>query len=329
MKLQRCRLMYLAASTVALAAALDVARAQTYPSHPITMTVGFAAGGPTDVTARVLADRMRATLGQPVIVENVAGAAGSIGAGRVARAAPDGYTVSFGQWGTHVVNGALYALPYDVLNDFEPVALVSSNPWLVVARKTMPAADLKGLIAWLKTNPDKASQGTAGAGAASHIAGAFLQKETATRFQFVPYRGAGPAMQDLVSGIIDIMIDSPTNSLPQIRAGTIKAYAVTAKDRLASAPDIQTVDEAGLPGMYISFWQALWVPKGTPRHIIAKLNGAVLNGLADPAVRRKLAEIGQGIFPPDQQTPEALGAFQRAEIAKWWPIIKAANIKAE
>jgi tripartite-type tricarboxylate transporter receptor subunit TctC len=305
------------------------ARAQTYPSHPITMTVGFAAGGPTDVTARVMAERMRASLGQPVIVENVAGAAGSIGTGRVARAVPDGYTLSFGQWGTHVVNGALYALPYDVLNDFEPVALVSSNPWLIVAKKTMPADDLKGLIAWLKANPNKASQGTAGAGAASHIAGAFLQKESATRFQFVPYRGAGPAMQDLVSGQIDMMVDNPTNSLPQVRAGIIKVYAVTAKNRLASAPDIPTVDEAGLPGMYISFWQALWVPKGTPRDIIAKLNGAVVDCLADPAVRRKFAEIGQDIFPRDQQTPEALGAFQRAEIEKWWPIIKAANIKAQ
>ena len=329
MKFQRRQFLHLSAGAAALLAASSIARAQTYPSHPITMTVGFAAGGPTDVTARILAERMRASLGQPVIVENVAGAAGSIGTGRVARAVPDGYTLSFGQWGTHVVNGALYALPYDVLNDFEPVALVSSNPWLIVAKKAMPADDLRSLIAWLKANPGKASQGTAGAGAASHIAGAFLQKETATRFQFVPYRGAGPAMQDLVSGQIDMMVDSPTNSLPQVRAGTIKVYAVTAKSRLTSAPDIPTVDEAGLPGMYISFWQALWVPKGTPKDIIAKLNGAVVDGLADPAVRRKFAEIGQDIFSPDQQTPEALGAFQKAEIEKWWPIIKAANIKGE
>jgi tripartite-type tricarboxylate transporter receptor subunit TctC len=297
--------------------------------RPITMVVGFAAGGPTDVTGRIIAERMRASLGQPVIIENVAGAAGSIGVGRVARAAPDGYTVSLGQWGTNVVNGAIYALQYDVLRDFEPVALLSSNPWLVVARKTMPADDLKGLIAWLKANPDKASQGTAGAGAASHIAGVFFQHATGTRFQFVPYRGAGPAMQDLIGGQVDLMVDTPTSTVPQVRAGTVKAYAVTAKTRLAAVPDIPIVDEAGLPGLYISFWQAIWVPKGTPKEVVGKLNAAVVDALADPSVRQKLADLGQEIFPRDQQTPEALGSFQKAEIEKWWPVIKAANIKGE
>jgi tripartite-type tricarboxylate transporter receptor subunit TctC len=325
----RRHFLHLAAGAAALPAVSRIGRAQTYPSRPITMIVGFAAGGPTDVTARIVAERMRASLGEPIIIENVAGAAGSIAGGRVARAMPDGYTLSFGQWGTHVVNGALYALSYDVLNDFEPIALISSNPWLIVAKKAMPANDLKGLIAWLKTNPEKASQGTAGAGAASHIAGAFFQRETGTHFQFVPYRGAGPAMQDLVAGQIDLMVDNPTNSLPQVRAGSIKAYAVTAKSRLASAPDIPTVDEAGLPGFYISLWQALWAPKGTPKEVIARLNAAVADALADPMVRQKFAEIGQDIYPRDQQTPEALGILHKTEIEKWWPIIKAANIKGE
>jgi tripartite-type tricarboxylate transporter receptor subunit TctC len=323
----RRQFLHLAAGAAGLPAMSRIARAQAYPTRPITMVVGFAAGGPTDVTARIVAERMRASLGQPIIIENVAGAAGSIAGGRVARATPDGYTLSFGQWGTHVVNGALYALSYDVLNDFEPVALISSNPWLIVGKKAMPANDLKGLIAWLKANPEKASQGTAGVGAASHIAGAFFQRETGTRFQFVPYRGAGPAMQDLVAGQIDLMVDNPTNTLPQVRAGSIKAYAVTAKSRLASAPDIPTVDEAGLPGFYISLWQALWAPKGTPKDVIGKLNAAVADALADPALRQKFAEIGQEIYPRDQQTPEALGILHKAEIEKWWPIIKAANIK--
>jgi tripartite-type tricarboxylate transporter receptor subunit TctC len=234
-----------------------------------------------------------------------------------------------GQWGTHVVNGAIYQLQYDVLKDFEPVGLISNNPWLIVARKTIPADDLRGLITWLKANPDKALAGTAGAGAASHIAGLLFREATGTRFQFVPYRGGGPAMQDLVAGHVDLMVDVPINSVPQVRAGTIKAFAVTAKDRLPAVPSIPTVDEAGVPGLYVSFWQGLWTPKGTPNGIVIKLNSAVVSALADPSVRRKLADLGQDINPPDQQTPEALGAYQKAEIEKWWPIIKAANIKGE
>ncbi len=253
------------------------------------------------------------------------GAAGSIAVGRVARAAPDGYTLSIGSWATHVLNGAIYALQYDVLNDFEPVSLITTQPVLIVAKKAMPANDLKELIGWLKANPDKATQGTAGAGSVLHVAGAFFQRETGTRFQFVPYRGAAPAIQDLLAGQIDLIFDLAANSLPQVRAGTIKAYAVTAKSRLAAASDIPTVDEAGLPGFYVSNWQAFWVPKGTPKEVIGRLNSAVVDALADPAVRQRLADLGQDFLPLEQQTPEALRALQKAEIEKWWPIIKAAD----
>jgi tripartite-type tricarboxylate transporter receptor subunit TctC len=306
-----------------------IAAEQFYPSRPITMIVPFAAGGPTDTIARILAEHMRVSLDQPVILENVTGAAGSIGVGRVARAAGDGYTLVIGVWGTHVLNGAIYPLQYDLLKDFEPISLLASNPMVIVAKKVMPAKDLMELIAWLKANPDKASAGTTGTGGASHVAAILFQKETGTRFQFVPYRGLAPAMQDLVAGQIDMMIDNPATSLPQARAGTIKAYATTAKARLAAAPDIPTADEAGLPGFNVSQWTALWAPKGTPKDIIAKLNEAVVESLADKNVLVRLADLGQSIPPRDQQTPESLGAYQKAEIEKWWPIIKAANIKGE
>jgi tripartite-type tricarboxylate transporter receptor subunit TctC len=317
---------------IALAVVLAVvgsAGAQQYPTRPITMVVGFAPGGPTDTTARVVAERMGLSLGQTVIIENVAGASGSIGGGRVARALPDGYVINFGSATTHVFNGAVYALPYDVLKDFEPVSLVASDPMLIVATKTMPARDLKELIAWLKANPNKASQGTAGSGSTLHLAGVLFQTETGTRFQFIPYRGSAPAMQDLVAGQIDLMIDLASSSLPQVRAGATKAYAVMAKRRLPSAPDIPTVDEAGVPGLYVSTWFALFAPKGTPANVIGRLNAAVVEALANANVRARLADLGQQIFPPDQQTPDALGALQKAEIEKWWPIIKAAGIKAE
>ena len=303
--------------------------AQDYPSRPITVVVPFPAGGPSDTLVRILGEQMRGSLGQPIVIENVAGASGSIAVGRVARAAPDGYTLILGSWVTHVVNGMVYALKYDVVADFEPIGLIATNPLLIVAKKAMPAESLKELIAWLKANPDKATQGTTGAGSALHVAGVFFQKETGARLPFVAYRGGALAMQDLVSGQIDMMIDVAANSLPQVQAGNIKAYAVTDKRRLAAAPAIPTVDEAGLPGLYVSIWFALWAPKGTPKDIVGKLNAAVAGALADPAVRQRLADLGQEIAPREQQTPEALGIHHKAEIDRWWPIIKAANIKAE
>jgi len=329
MKLPRRKFLRLAAGAAALPAVSRIAGAQTYPSRPITIVVPFVPGGATDVIARMMADRMRISLGQPIIVENVSGAGGTIGVGRVARAVPDGYTLSIGHWSTHVVNGAIYPLQFDVLNDFDPILLITSNSYLVLARKTMPATNLKELIAWMKANPDKVSAGTAGAGSPQHVGGIFFQNATGTRFQFVPYRGGAPMTQDLIAGQIDITIDDPTNSMTQLRAGAIKAYALTAKSRLAALPDIPTVDEAGLPGFYYSRWHALWAPKGTPKDVITKLNSAAVDALSDAGVRARLADLAQEVYPREQQTPEALGAFHRAEIEKWWPIIKAANIKGE
>jgi tripartite-type tricarboxylate transporter receptor subunit TctC len=299
--------------------------AQPYPTRPITLVVPFAAGGPTDTITRIVGERMRVSLGQTVIIENVTGADGSIGVGRVARAMPDGYTLSIGQWSTHVLNGAAYALPYDLLKDLEPVALIATNPEVIVTNTANPAKDLRELIAWLKPN-----NVSVGIGSMSHrVAAVYFQNSTGARFVFVPYRGGGPAMQDLVARQIDVMFDQAANSLPQLRNATIKAYAVTAKGRLSSAPDIPTVDEAGLPGFYIAVWTALWAPAATPKPIIAKLNAAVVEALGNPTVRARLADLGQDIPPPDQQTPAALGALQKAEIEKWWPIIKAANIRPE
>jgi tripartite-type tricarboxylate transporter receptor subunit TctC len=304
-------------------------QAEVYPSRPITMIVPLPAGSAFDVTARLLAERLRVLLGQPVIIENLTGASGSIGTARCARAAADGYTLCFGGVGTHVLDGAVLALPYDVLKDFAPVSLIATAQMLIVAKKAMAANDLKALIAWLKANPDKASQGTGGPGSLTQIAGISFQQETGTRFGSLPYRGAGAAINDLVAGHIDIMIDLAPNSLPHVRAGTIKAYAVTSRTRLPAGPDIPTVDEAGLPGFYMSAWQGLWVPGGTPMAVIAKLNAAIVDALANETVRSRLADLGQEIFPREQQTPEALGALQKAEIDRWWPIIRAANIKAK
>jgi tripartite-type tricarboxylate transporter receptor subunit TctC len=317
-----------AASSTAIAAPRAL-RAQSYPTRPVTIVVPFSAGGPTDTIARVVGEGLRDSLGQSIVIENVTGAAGTIGVGRVARAAPDGYTIGIGQWGSHVANGAIYKLPYDLLNDFAPIAWIASGTPLIVSRNGIPATDLKELIAWLKANPGKGLQGTAGVGSPQHIGGVYFQKETGTRFQFIPYRGVAPAMQDLIAGNIDFMIDQATNSLPQVRGGKIRAYAATAKSRLAAAPEIPTVDEAGLPGFYISIWQALWAPKATPPEILAKLNAAVVSALANPSVIRRFADIVQEIPPRDQQTPEALSALQRAEIDKWWPMIKAAGIQPE
>jgi tripartite-type tricarboxylate transporter receptor subunit TctC len=310
-------------------ATIASATAQLYPSRPITMLAPFPAGAPVDAVGRIVAERMRLSLGQPIIIENISGGGGSIGVGRAARAPADGYTVSLGNFSSHVLAAAIHTVQYDVLNDFEPVALLASNPQLIVSRNTIPAIDLKGLIKWLKANGEKASVGTAGVGSVSHIAGVFFQKETDTRFQFVPYRGVNLAQQDLIGGQIDLLFDQAVNALANVRAGKIRAYAVTAKTRLTSAPDIPTVDEAGMPGLHMSVWNALWVPKRTPKDIISRLNASAVEALADPTVRRLLGERGLDLPPREQQTPEALGAFHKAEINKWWPIIKAAGIKAE
>jgi tripartite-type tricarboxylate transporter receptor subunit TctC len=304
-------------------------KAQQFPSRPITLIVPFAAGGPTDTLARILSERIAAELRTTVVVENVAGASGSIAGSRVARAAADGTTITIGHWGTHVLNGAILKLPYDVVSDFEPVAMVAMGTQLIVGRKSLEADNLKELIAWLKANSGKATAGTSGAGTGAHVAAVFFKDKTGTDFQFVPYRGAGPAMIDLVAGQIDIMFDQAANSLPHVKNGAIKAFAVTSPTRLPSAPDVPTVDEAGLPGLYISYWHGIWAPKNTPKDIVTKLNAAIVAVLADAVVKQRFAELGQEIPPPDQQTPAALAAFQKAETEKWWPIVKAANIKPE
>jgi tripartite-type tricarboxylate transporter receptor subunit TctC len=305
------------------------ARADDFPSHPVTVVVPFSAGGPSDAMTRILAERMQRTLGQTITVENVTGAGGSLGVGRAVRAAPDGYTISFGHLGTHVANGAIYKLGYDLVDDLAPVVLLPSNPMIVVSKNAVPAKTLKELLAWLKTRPGAPTAGTAGAGSGSHIAGLYFEKVTGIKLQYVPYRGTAPALNDLVAGQIDIIIDQTSNSISQVRAGTIRAYAVTDDKRVESAPDIPTTDEAGLPGFHMTLWSGLWVPKGTPNDIVAKLNAAAVAALSDPAVRKKLEDLGLEMPPKDQLSPEALGTWQKAEIAKWWPMIKAANVKVE
>jgi tripartite-type tricarboxylate transporter receptor subunit TctC len=303
--------------------------AQAYPVRPITMIVPFPAGGATDTLARYLGENMRGLLGQPIVIENVGGAAGSLGVARAVRSAADGYTLSIGTSTTHMLTGGLYALQFDLLNDLEPVILIGSEPLLIVGKKSLPADDLKGLIAWLKTNPDKASVGIAGVGATGHLTGISFQKETGTKFQFVPYRGNGPAMQDLLAEQIDFMIEPASNFKSLLAAGSVKSLAITGRTRLPSQPNIPTADEAGLPGFVASLWYGLWVPKGTPKDVIARLNATLTQILADPKVKQRFEELGIQITPLPQQSPDALRAFQKQEADRWWPIIKASGIKAE
>ncbi len=306
-----------------------LAAAQGYPARPITMIVPFPAGGATDTLARFLSEQMRGILGQPVIIENIAGAAGSIGVGRAVRSPADGYTLSIGTSTTHMLTGGLYALQFDLLKDMEPVIQIGSEPLLIVGKKSLPADDLKGLIAYLKANPDKASVGIAGVGATGHLTGISFQKETGTKFQFVPYRGNAPAMQDLLAEQIDFMIEPSSNFKSLVGAGSVKPFAITGRTRLPSSPGIPTADEAGLPGFFASLWYGLWVPKDTPKETIAKLNTTLMQVLADPSVQKRFEELGIQITSPAQQSPEALRAFQKAETERWWPIIKASNLKVE
>jgi tripartite-type tricarboxylate transporter receptor subunit TctC len=329
MKLRRRGFLHLATGAAALPYLSRVASAQTYPTRSITVMVGAAPGGATDTIARNLAPYLRASLGQPIIIESNGAAGGSIAHSRTARAAPDGYTLSLGLNMTHVTNGAIYNLSYDVVSDFEPVSLISTVPELFVARSTLAPNDLDAFFRWLKANSDKALQGVAQIGSPDHIAGILLQSAMRVRWQFVPYRGAAPMMQDLVAGHVDWGMREPDTSLPQIRAGHIKVYAVAAPARLAVAPDIPTVHEAGLPNFYVSLWSGMWAPRGTPKEVVAKLNAAVIAALAEPQVRQRLADVGQEIFPRERQNPQALAELQKAEIEKWWPIINAAGIKAE
>jgi tripartite-type tricarboxylate transporter receptor subunit TctC len=318
-----CTAVAIAASSLIAAPA----NAQTFPSKPITIIVPFAAGGPSDVLSRTIGERMHAILNQTVVIENVTGAGGTIGVTRAARSPADGYTISMGHLGTHVVNGAIYPLTFDLVDDLDPVAMLGANPMMIVSKNAIPATSLKELIDWVKANQNKATFGTAGVGSGAHFSGVYFQSLIGTHAQYVPYRGTAPALQDLVAGQIDIIVDQASNSLPQVQSGAIRAYAVTDSRRLSAAPNIPAVDEAGLPGFHVSLWSGFWVPKGTPRDVVAKLNGAVRAAFADPSVKKRYAELGLEFPAADQQTPEALRAHQKAEVAKWWPVIKAANVK--
>lgn len=317
------------AALIALAAFGGRAVAEDYPSRIITVIVPFSAGGPSDALARIMAESMKKSLGQTLVIENVTGAGGSIGVGRAVHAPPDGYTISFGHLGTHVANGAVYKLGYDLVEDLEPVVLLPSNPMIVVSKNAIPAKTLKELIDWIKARPAAITAGTAGAGSGSHIAGLYFENVTGTKLQYVPYRGTAPAMNDLIAGQIDIMVDQTSNSINQVRAGTIRAYAVSSDKRVPSAPDVPTADEAGVPGFHMTLWSGMWVPKGTPKEIVDRLNAAAVDALNDPDVQKQMENLGLQMPPKDQLTPKALGDWQKAEIAKWWPVIKAANVKID
>jgi tripartite-type tricarboxylate transporter receptor subunit TctC len=321
--------MLFAAAVAAAVQIAPAALAQNYPSRSIIMVVPLSVGGSTDVIGRIIAQGMGEALGQTVVVENTTGAGGTIGEGRISRATPDGYTIGIGQWGTNVATGAIYNLPYDLMKDFEPIGLIATQPFFIVARKTMPANNLKELLAYLRENGDKMNVGNSGIGSPSHVSAILFEKAAGVKLTMVPYRGAGDSTTALLSGQIDVMLNTPALSVSQMKAGSIKVYAVTAKDRIAMAPDVPTTDEAGLPGFYFSFWHALWAPKGTPKPIVDKLNAALKTALASPSTRKKLVDLAQEIFPVDQQSPEALRKFQQSEIDKWWPIIKEAGIKAQ
>jgi tripartite-type tricarboxylate transporter receptor subunit TctC len=310
-------------------AATAAAQTQPYPSRPITLVVPYPAGGPTDTLTRVLAERMRTALGQSVIVENVSGAGGSIGTGRVARSAPDGYTLSMGHVQTHVINAVTQTLPYDVVKDFEPVTLIADTPQWLVVKKTLPVDNVKDLIAWLKDKPGTATSGTVGVGGPTDIAGVYFMEKTGTKFQFVPYRGGAPLIQDLIAGQIDMTFGQAANYVGPVRSGQLKPLAVLAQKRWWAAPEVPTMDESGVAGFYASFWHGLWAPKGTPKEVIAKLNAAMVETLADPAVQKRLSDIGQEPWPRNQQNPDALAAQQKAEIDRWWPVIRAAGIKSQ
>ena len=315
----------IAACALALAA-LSGAQAQPFPSRPITLIVPFPPGGSTDTAARIMAERMRPILGQPIVIENVGGAGGSIGVGRVARAPADGYTIDIGQWDTHV-GSIIYKLSYDLEKDFEPIGLISNNPQLMVAKKNLAANNLNELVALMKKEPGKVT--FVNQNAAAHVSGILMQQLTKTEVTFIPYRGAGPAMTDLVSGQVDLLVVQGAVALPQVRAGTIKAIANLSPQRSASMADIPTSDETGVPGLYMSGWFGFWAPKGTPKDVIGTLNKAMREALADPAIKARFSELGLDVAAPAQQTPEGLAAFQKAEIEKWWPIIKGAGLKAE
>jgi len=329
MKLPRRRFLRFTAAAALAPALPTIARAQGFPTRPLTLVVPYPAGGPTDTIARLLGEKMRATLGQPVVIENTSGAGGTVGVGRVAKAPGDGYTLSIGHWGSHVINGAVYSLSFDVLSDLEPIALISEGPQLLTAAKTVPAKNLTELVAWLKQNPGKGLIGTTGVGGASHLAAVLFAKTTGTEIQIVPYRGTAPRMQDMLAGTIHLAFDQVAGGLPLVQAGSLQCFAVTAKTRLSVAPDVPTVDEAGLPGFYMSVWHGIWASKATPKDVVAKLNAAVVDALNDPLVRTRLTELGQELLPRERLTPEALAAYQKAEAEKWWPIVKAAGIKVD